>query len=146
MQTANTWLALRNFDWEAHTDRGRRQADRAVMRRVIDPDAPIDGRARARLEKLRSAAYRATLARVLRQNLELGADRNPLAPPVARLLARNPADATLIAAGLEDGEPDPRAVIETERLLEAPVPSQERLSWIVRLLAPSRAPACEGQA
>jgi hypothetical protein len=146
MHTANTWLALRNFDWEAHTDRGRREADRAVMRRVIDPDAPIDGRARARLEKLRSAAYRATLARVLRQNLELGADRNPLAPPVARLLARNPADATLIAAGLEDGEPDPRAVIETERLLEAPVPSQERLSWIVRLLAPSRAPACEGQA
>ena len=26
--------------------------------------------------------------------------------------------------------------------LEAPVPSLERLDWIVRLLAPSRAPAC----
>jgi hypothetical protein len=144
MPTANTWLALRNFDWEAHTDRGRREADRAVMRRVIDPDAPIDRRAHARLEKLRSAARRGTLARVLRQNLELGVKRNPLAPPVARLLARNPGDATLIAAELEDGDPDPRAVIETERLLEAPVPSQERLAWIVRLLAPSRAPACEG--
>ncbi len=143
MHTANAWLALRNFDWEAHTDRGRRDADRAVMRRVIDPDAPIDRRARARLDTLRSTGHRATLARVLRQNLELGAARNPLAPPVARLLARNPADATLVAAGLEDGDPDPRAVIETERLLEAPVPSPERLAWIVRLLAPSRAPACD---
>jgi integrase len=144
MHTANTWLALRNFDWEAHTDRGRREADRAVMRRVIDPDAPIDRRAHDRLQKLRSAAHRGTLARVLRQNLELGMRRNPLAPPVARLLARNPGDATLIATGLEDGDPDPRAVIETERLLEAPVPSPERLAWIVRLLAPSRARACEG--
>jgi hypothetical protein len=144
MQTANTWLALRNFDWEAHTDRGRREADRAVMRRVIDPDAPLDRRAHARLEKLRSATHRATLARVLRQNLELGAARSRLAPPVARLLARNPTDATLIATGLEEGDPDPRAVIETERLLEAAVPSPERLAWIVRLLAPSRAPACEG--
>jgi hypothetical protein len=138
MHTANAWLALRNFDWEAHTDRGRREADRAVMRRVIDPDAPIDRRARARLDKLRSGAYRATLARVLRHNLELGAGRSRLAPPVARLLARHPADATLIAAGLESGDPDPRAVIETERLLEAAVPSPERLAWIVRLLAPSR--------
>jgi hypothetical protein len=143
MHTANAWLALRNFDWEAHTERGRREADRAVMRRVIDPDAPIDGRAHARLEKLRSRAYRATLAHVLRHNLELGARRSPLAPPIARLLARNPDDATLIAAGLEHGDPDPRAVIETERLLEAALPSPERLTWIVRLLAPSRAPACE---
>jgi len=143
MQAANTWLALRNFDWEAHTDRGRREADRAVMRRVIDPDAPIDRRASARLEKLRSRAYRATLARVLRQNLELGAKRSPVAPPVARLLAGNPDDASLIAAGLEQGDPDPRAVIETERLLEAPLPSPERLDWILRLLAPSRAPACD---
>lgn len=145
MHTANAWLALRNFDWESHTDRGRREADRAVMRRVIDPDAPIDRRARARLDKLCSAAHRATLARVLRQNLELGAARSPLAPPVARLLARNPGDATLIAAGLEGGDPDPRAVIETERLLEAPVPSPERLAWIVRLLAPSRTPACKAR-
>jgi len=143
MHTANTWLALRNFDWEAHTDRGRRQADRAVTRRTIDPDAPIDRRASARLEKLRSRAHRTMLARVLRQNLELGAKRSPLAPPVARLLARNPGEASLIAAGLEQGDPDPRAVIETERLLEAPVPSPERLDWIVRLLAPSRARACE---
>jgi len=143
MHTANTWLALRNFDWEAHTDRGRRQADRAVMRRVIDPDAPIDRRASARLEKLRSRAHRTMLARVLRQNLELGAKRSPLAPPVARLLARNPGEASLIAAGLEQGDPDPRAVIETERLLEAPLPSPERLDWILRLLAPSRAPACD---
>ncbi len=143
MQTANAWLALRNFDWEAHTDRGRREADRAVMRRVMDPDAPIDRRATARLEKLRSRAYRARLARVLRQNLELGAKRSPFAPPVSRLLARNPAHATLIAAGLEGGDPDPRAVIETERLLEAAVPSPERLAWIVRLLAPTRAPACD---
>jgi len=143
MHTANTWLALRNFDWEAHTDRGRRQADRAVMRRTIDPDAPIDRRASARLEKLRSRAHRTMLARVLRQNLELGAKRSPLAPPVARLLARNPGEASLIAAGLEQGDPDPRAVIETERLLEAPRPSPERLDWILRLLAPSRAPACD---
>ena len=143
MHTANTWLALRNFDWEAHTDRGRRQADRAVMRRVIDPDAPIDRRASARLEKLRSRAHRTMLARVLRQNLELGAKRSPLAPPVARLLARNPGDASLIATGLEQGDPDPRAVIETERLLEAPLPSPERLDWILRLLAPSPAPACD---
>ncbi|HXD68284.1 MAG TPA: hypothetical protein VN615_00370 [Gaiellales bacterium] len=143
MHTANTWLALRNFDWDAHTDRGRREADRAVMRRVIDPDAPIDRRATARLEKLRSRAHRTMLARVLRQNLELGAKRSPLAPPVARLLARNPSDASLIASGLEQGDPDPRVVIETERLLEAPVPSPERLDWIVRLLAPSRAPACD---
>jgi len=143
MHTANTWLALRNFDWEAHTDRGRRQADRAVMRRTIDPDAPIDRRASARLEKLRSRAHRTMLARVLRQNLELGAKRSPLAPPVARLLARNPGDASLIATGLEQGDPDPRAVIETERLLEAPLPSPERLDWILRLLAPSRAPACD---
>jgi hypothetical protein len=143
MHTANAWLALRNFDWEAHTDHGRREADRAVMRRVIDPDAPIDGRARARLEKLRSRAHRTTLARVLRQNLELGVQRTPFAPPVSRLLARNPADATLIAAGLESRNPDPRAVIETERLLEAAVPSPERMAWIVRLLAPSRAPACD---
>ena len=143
MQAANTWLALRNFDWEAHTDRGRREADRAVMRRVIDPDAPIDRHATARLEKLRSRGYRAALARVLRQNLELGAKRSPVAPPVARLLAGNPDDASLIAAGLEQGDPDPRAVIETERLLEAAVPSPERLDWIVRLLAPSRARACE---
>jgi len=143
MHTANTWLALRNFDWDAHTDRGRRQADRAVMRRVIDPDAPIDRRASARLEKLRSRAHRTMLARVLRQNLELGAKRSPLAPPVARLLARNPGDASLIATGLEQGDPDPRAVIETERLLEAPLPSPERLDWILRLLAPSRAPACD---
>ena len=144
MHSAHTWLALRNFDWEAHTDRGRREADRAVMRRVIDPDAPIDRRASARLEKLRSRAYRTTLARLLRQNLELGAKRSPLAPPVARLLARNAGEATLIASRLEHGDPDPRAVIETERLLEAPVPSPERLAWIVRLLAPSRAPACDG--
>jgi len=143
MHTANTWLALRNFDWDAHTDRGRRQADRAVMRRVIDPDAPIDRRASARLEKLRSRAHRTMLARVLSQNLELGAKRSPLAPPVARLLARNPGDASLIATGLEQGDPDPRAVIETERLLEAPLPSPERLDWILRLLAPSRAPACD---
>jgi len=143
MHTANAWLALRNFDWDAHTDHRRREADHAVMRRVIDPDAPIDRRANARLDKLRSRAYRTTLARILRQNLELGAKRSPLAPPVARLLARNPADATRIAAGLEQGEPDPRAVIETERLLEAPVPSPERLDWILRLLAPSRAPACD---
>jgi hypothetical protein len=143
MHTAYTWLALRNFDWEAHTDRGRREADRAVMRRVIDPDAPIDRRATARLEKLRSRAHRTMLARVLRQNLELGAKRSPLAPPVARLLARNPGDTSLIATGLEHGDPDPRAVIETERLLEAPVPSPERLDWILRLLAPSRAPACD---
>jgi hypothetical protein len=143
MHTASTWLALRNFDWEAHTDRGRREADRAVMRRVIDPDAPIDRHATARLEKLRSRGYRAAVARVLRQNLELGAKRSPLAPPVARLLARNPGDASLIATGIEQGDPDPRAVIETERLLEAAVPSPERLDWIVRLLAPSRAPACD---
>ena len=122
MINAQTWLALRS-GWEVRTDRGRREADRAVMRRVIDPDAPIDGRAAMRLAKLRS-----------QRNLELGTARSPLAPPVARLLAGNADQAALIASGLEDGDPDPRAVIETERLLEAPVPAPERLAWIVRLV------------
>ena len=133
MINAQTWLALR-AGWEVRTDRGRREADRAVMRRVIDPDAPIDGRAAMRLAKLRSQRYRSTLARILRENLALGAARSPLAPPVARLLAGNADQATLIASGLEHGDPDPQAVIETERLLEAPVPSSERLAWIVRLV------------
>jgi hypothetical protein len=75
------------------------------------------------------------LARVLRRDLELGVAGTPLAPPVARLLARNADQAAMIAVGLEHGDPDPRAVIETERLLEAAVPSPERLAWIGRLLA-----------
>jgi hypothetical protein len=134
VHNAHSWLALRRFAWETRTDRGRREADRAVMRRVIDPDAPMDGRAAVRLTKLRSQRYRSTLARVVRENLELGAARSPMAPPIARLLAGNADQAALIASGLEHGDPDPRAVIETERLLEAPVPSPERLAWIVRLV------------
>jgi hypothetical protein len=138
MHNAHSWLALHRFALEARTDRARREADRAVMRRVIDPDAPIDGRAAVRLTKLRSQRYRSTLARIVRENLELGAARSPIAPPVSRLLARNADKAALIAAGLEHGDPDPRAVIETERLLEAPVPSPERLAWIARLVACSQ--------
>jgi hypothetical protein len=138
MHNAQTWLALRRLEWEARSDRGRREADRAVMRHVIDPDAPIDGRAAVRLAKLRSQRYRSTLARILRENLELGAARSPLAPPVARLLAGNADQAALVASGLEHGDPDPRAVIETERLLEAPVPSPERLAWITRLVSRSQ--------
>jgi hypothetical protein len=75
------------------------------------------------------------LARVLRRDLELGVARARQAPPVARLLARNADQAALIAARIEHGDPDPRAVIETERLLEAAMPSPERLAWIGRLLA-----------
>jgi hypothetical protein len=101
---------------------------------VIDPNAPLDDRAARRLQKLTSQRYRSMLARVLRRDLELGVARVPQAPPVARLLARNADQAALIAAGLERGDPDPRAVIETERLLEAAVPSPERLAWIGRLL------------
>ena len=137
MHNAQSWLALRPLDLGAYTEGGRREADRAVMRRVIDPDAPLDERAARRLQRLTSQRYRSTLARVLRRDLELGVARAPLAPPVARLLARNADQAAISAAGLEHGDPDPRAVIETERLLEAAVPSPERLAWIGRLLAAS---------
>jgi hypothetical protein len=137
MHNAQSWLALRGRDLGAYTERGRREADRAVMRRVIDPDAPLDERAARRLQKLTSQRYRSMLSRMLRRDLELGVARAPLAPPVARLLARNADQAAIIAAGLEHGDPDPRAVIETERLLEAAVPSPERLAWIGRLLAAS---------
>jgi hypothetical protein len=135
VHNAQSWFALRGLDPTAYTERGRREADRAVMRRVIDPDAPLDERAARRLRKLTSQRYRSMLARVLRNDLELGVAGAPLAPPVARLLARNADQAAMIAVGLECGDPDPRAVIETERLLQAAVPSAERLAWIGRLLA-----------
>jgi hypothetical protein len=53
------------------------------------------------------------------------------------LLAENCAVADRIAAGLERPDADPRAIIETERLLEAAAPTRERLAWIVRVLGTS---------
>ena len=103
---------------------------------------PIDELATARLQELLSCRHREALARAVRRNVELGAGRSRLAPPVAGLLARNQADAARVAAGLEGDDPDPRAVIEVQRLLEDARPTQDRLAWIARVLAPdSRAPA-----
>jgi hypothetical protein len=117
------------------TRRGRRDADRAVVRWVLDPDAPMGRAAVARLQQLLSERHRSALARAVRRDTGLGLDGERLAPPVARLLARNCDDADRIAAGLERPDVDPRAVIETERLLEAAAPTHERLAWIARVLA-----------
>jgi hypothetical protein len=120
-----------------HTPKGRREADRAVVRWVLDPDAPMGRTAVARLQQLLSERHRSALARAVRRDTDLGLEGERLAPPVARLLAQNCDDADRIAAGLERPDVDPRAVIETERLLEAAAPTRERLAWITRVLAQS---------
>jgi hypothetical protein len=120
-----------------HTPKGRREADRAVVRWVLDPDAPMGSTAVARLQQLLSERHRSALARAVRRDTDLGLEGERLAPPVARLLAQNCDDADRIAAGLERPDVDPRAVIETERLLEAAAPTRERLAWITRVLAQS---------
>jgi hypothetical protein len=120
-----------------HTPKGRREADRAVVRWVLDPEAPLGRTAVARLQQLLSERHRSALARAVRRDTDLGLEGERLAPPVARLLAQNCDDADRIAAGLERPDVDPRAVIETERLLEAAAPTHERLAWIARVLAPS---------
>ena len=137
MHHAQAMLSLLSTRWSVHTPRGRRDADRAVVRWVIDPGAPIGHAAAMRLRQLDSKRHRAALARAVRRDpdLRVGPHRSKrLAPPVARLLARNCDDADRIAAGLERPDADLRAVIETERLLEAGAPSQERLAWIARVL------------
>jgi hypothetical protein len=134
MHHAQTVLNSLSTRWSVHTPRGRREADRAVVRWVVDPDAPIGQAAAMRLRQLDSKRHRAALARAVRRDTDLGINGERLAPPVARLLARNCDDADRIAAGLEQPDADLRAVIETERLLEAGAPSQERLAWIARVL------------
>lgn len=134
MHHAQTVLGSLSTRWSVRTPGGRREADRAVVRWVIDPDAPIGSAAALRLRQLASRSHRAALARAVRRDTDLGISGVRLAPPVSRLLARNRADADRIAAGLERPDADLRAVIETERLLEAGAPSQERLTWIARLL------------
>jgi hypothetical protein len=117
------------------SDRSRREADRAVARKVVDPTVAIDGAATRRLLALRSPGYRRALADAVRRNIALGYARAKAAPPAARLLAQEADRAERIASALELTDPDPRAVIETERLLEAGRPSAERLAWIDRVLA-----------
>jgi hypothetical protein len=134
MHHGQTLFGSLSTRWSVHTPRGRNDADRAVTRWVIDPDAPIGRTAALRLRQLGSKRHRAALARAVRRDTDLGISGERLAPPVARLLARNRAAADRIAAGLERPNADLRAVIETERLLEAGAPSQERLAWITRLL------------
>ena len=134
MHHTQTVLGSLSTRWSVHTPRGRREADRAVVRWVIDPDAPMGSAATLRLRQLGSWRHRAALARAVRRDTDLGICGERLAPPVSRLLARNRAEADGIAEGLERPDVDLRAVIETERLLEAGAPSQERLTWIARLL------------
>lgn len=121
--------------WSGTTERGRREADRAVVRQVFDPAVAIDRAAARRLSHLRSPQHRAALADAIRRNIALGCARLRLAPPAARLLAGDAERAQRIADRLELADPDPRAVIETERLLESGKPSRERLEWIDRLLS-----------
>jgi hypothetical protein len=135
MHHAQTLFGTLSTRWSVRTPGGRRDADRAVTRWVIDPDAPIGRAAAVRLRQLGSERYRAALARAVRRDTDLGISGERLAPPVARLLAQNCDDADRIAAGLERPGADLRAVIETERLLEAGAPSQERLAWIARVLS-----------
>ncbi len=137
MHHGQTLFGSLSTRWSVHTPRGRTDADRAVTRWVIDPDAPIGRTAALRLRQLGSKRHRAALARAVRRDTDLGISGERLAPPVARLLARNCDAADRIAAGLERPDADLRAVIETERLLEAGAPSQERLTWIARLLESS---------
>ncbi len=128
----------------AHTTRGRLEAERAIANHAIDPDTPLPAAARSRLEQLLQPCHRAVLAHAVRRNAELGATLPRVAPPIARVLARDTAQADRIAAGLEAADPDPRAVIETERQLQAARPSPERLAWIARVLdyGPASGAAC----
>ncbi len=143
LQHAQCWMDVFRERVEMHTERGRMDAERAIARHVIDPDAPVDGVAATLLDQVRSPHHRAMLAEAVRRNMRLGMARARLAPPVARLLAQDADQAARIAAGLEAPDPDPRAVIETERQLRAGVPSAERLAWIARVLDVSRSPqAC----
>jgi hypothetical protein len=137
MHHAQTLFGSLSTRWSVCTPRGRRDADRAVVRWVIDPDAPIGRAAALRLRQLGSERHRAALARAVRRDTDLGISGERLAPPVARLLAENCAEADRIAAGLERPDADPRAIIETERLLEAAAPTRERLAWIERVLCTS---------
>lgn len=134
MRDAQCFMQLFRERVTAHTERGRLEADRAIANHVVDPAAPLPAVTASRLEKLLEPCHRALLARSVRRNAELGATRPRVAPPIARLLARDTAQARRIAAGLEAADPDPRAVIETERQLQAGIPSPERLAWIARLL------------
>jgi hypothetical protein len=134
MRDAQMFMQMFRERVEAHTERARLEADRAIANHVLDPDARLPAMAQSRLEKLLDPCHRAFLARTLRRDAELGVKQPRFAPPIARLLARNAGQADRIAAGLEAADPDPRAVIETERQLEAAMPSAERLAWIERLL------------
>jgi hypothetical protein len=134
MRDAQMFMQMFRERVAAHTERARLEADRAIANHAIDPDAPLPAAARSRLEKLLDPCHRAFLARTLRRDAELGVTQPRFAPPIARLLARNTAQADRIAAGLEAADPDPRAVIETERQLQAAMPSAERLAWIERVL------------
>jgi hypothetical protein len=125
-------LVLRCAPW---ADGARRQADREIARRVLDPDAAIGEAASARLRDVSSARHRAALARAVRRNVELGQRHAHGAPPVARVLARNRLDAVRVAEGLERSDADPRAVIATEQLLSDGRPAEDRLAWIARVLA-----------
>jgi hypothetical protein len=143
MRDAQCFMQMFRERVAAHTERGRLEAERAIANHVVDPDAPLPEAAASRLETLLAPCHRALLARAVRRNTELGATKPRLAPPVARLLARDAGLADRIAAGLEAPDPDPRAVIETERQLQAGLPSAERLAWIGRVLDYGRSP-CAG--
>jgi hypothetical protein len=56
-------------------------------------------------------------------------------PPVARLLSRHTEAADRIATALERASADARAVVELEWLLSDPLPSEDRLWRVERLLA-----------
>jgi hypothetical protein len=56
-------------------------------------------------------------------------------PPVARLLARHVEAADRIATALDRASADARAVVELEWLLSDPLPSEDRLWRVERLLA-----------
>lgn len=134
MRDAQCYMQMFRERVAAHTERGRLEAERAIANRVVDPAAPLPPAAATRLEKLLAPCHRALLAHAVRRNAELGVTQPRIAPPIARLLARDAAQADRIAAGLEASDPDPRAVIETERQLQAGIPSAERLAWIARVL------------
>jgi hypothetical protein len=134
MRDAQCYMQVFRERVAAHSERSRLEADRAIANHVVDPDAPLSAAARSRLEKLLEPCHRALLAHAVRRNAELGVTQPRLAPPIARLLAGDAARADRIASGLESSDPDPRAVIETERQLQAGIPSAERLAWIERLL------------
>ena len=144
MRDAQMFMQMFRERVAARSERARLEADRAIANHMIDPAAPLPPAARSRLEKLLDPCHRAFLARTVRRDAELGMTQPRFAPPIARLLARDTAQAGRIAAGLEAADPDPRAVIETERQLQAGMPSAERLAWIERVLghAPASRATC----